>query len=171
VRKHHIYCRPTKNDRVEPPVNLPLVAPPTACIDPTKGGHYVRKESLSYQRQPTNKLDSFLLTTIGKHAIPQRSIALAAMPSDGSSVHGPHAAQIIHDSAVDTTKSKSTPIKRMRQDIICIPTTAAKNAVGDSHCWIVDCDTIRVDTVPPPRAILLAHIAASFITRAKRKYF
>jgi hypothetical protein len=41
------------------------------------------------------------LTTVGQHSIPQGSIALASMTSDGPSIDGPNATQGFDNTAVD----------------------------------------------------------------------
>ena len=69
--------------------------------------------------------------TVRKHAIPQGTVALTAVPSDGASIKRKHAAHVLRETAAHDGEAKSTAIKGMIFNQVGRPTAATAKAVTE----------------------------------------
>jgi hypothetical protein len=114
-----------------------------------------------------NTADPFITppsTTIGKHAIPERPIALTSLSRYDTSENWPQTTHAVDNAwRWNTSKAKGTTIKRMCNDIIGIPRTTATVTSKSTAFWIIKFNPIGIDSIVCTSTIFLAQPTTGLI--------
>jgi hypothetical protein len=64
-------------------------------------------------------------TTVGEHAIPERSVALASLTRHHAAVDGPAATEVVRRACVNSMKAKGPSVERIRNNVVSVPTSTS----------------------------------------------
>ena len=96
---------------------------------------------------------------------PKRAITRTSLSSHGIAIYGPNEAKVVDDTIPYLSETEGTPIKRMGNNIICVPAATAAKAPGEANDGVVQLNPIGIDAVKRPRAVLFPCEAAGLVAR------
>jgi hypothetical protein len=102
-------------------------------------------------------------STVTEHSIPERTIALTAMPGYNATVQRPAATQVVQRSRPYVLESKSSTIKWMSDDRVAIPAPTTTVRVRKTNSRLVHLDTISIDPKISTCAVLLSEPTACLV--------